>query len=141
MLFFVRIRRPPRATRTDTLFPYTTLFRSSDVRQGAQEDDRGVRNPRRRTLRRGEGDILRRPQRILARLKQLEREERRLVADCAAVGRFQLDTLGGILLGILIAHPPGADDMPDRPLLRPAPRPGHTGARPHPPGTPFHPEQ
>src|SRR3546814_1055076 len=25
------IRRPPRATRTDTLFPYTTLFRSVDV--------------------------------------------------------------------------------------------------------------
>src|SRR3546814_12280046 len=24
------IRRPPRATRTDTLFPYTTLFRSSE---------------------------------------------------------------------------------------------------------------
>src|SRR3546814_8647111 len=27
-LFFVMIRRPPRSTRTDTLFPYTTLFRS-----------------------------------------------------------------------------------------------------------------
>src|SRR3546814_695086 len=27
-LFFLRIRRPPRSTRTDTLFPYTTLFRS-----------------------------------------------------------------------------------------------------------------
>src|SRR3546814_7509797 len=26
--FFLRIRRPPRSTRTDTLFPYTTLFRS-----------------------------------------------------------------------------------------------------------------
>src|SRR3546814_16382246 len=26
--FFLRIRRPSRATRTDTLFPYTTLFRS-----------------------------------------------------------------------------------------------------------------
>src|SRR3546814_7372746 len=26
---FLRIRRPPRATRTDTLFPYTTLFRSA----------------------------------------------------------------------------------------------------------------
>src|SRR3546814_4169347 len=26
--FFVMIRRPPRSTRTDTLFPYTTLFRS-----------------------------------------------------------------------------------------------------------------
>src|SRR3546814_19868808 len=29
--FFLMIRRPPRSTRTDTLFPYTTLFRS--VRQ------------------------------------------------------------------------------------------------------------
>src|SRR3546814_16600651 len=29
--FFVMIRRPPRSTRTDTLFPYTTLFRSPDV--------------------------------------------------------------------------------------------------------------
>src|SRR3546814_6839769 len=26
--FFLRMRRPPRSTRTDTLFPYTTLFRS-----------------------------------------------------------------------------------------------------------------
>src|SRR3546814_3882578 len=28
--FFLMIRRPPRSTRTDTLFPYTTLFRSID---------------------------------------------------------------------------------------------------------------
>src|SRR3546814_1296761 len=28
--FFVMIRRPPRSTRTDTLVPYTPLFRSSD---------------------------------------------------------------------------------------------------------------
>src|SRR3546814_18423107 len=28
-IFFLMIRRPPRSTRTDTLFPYTTLFRSS----------------------------------------------------------------------------------------------------------------
>src|SRR3546814_11370335 len=28
-LFFLMIRRPPRSTRTDTLFPYTTLFRSA----------------------------------------------------------------------------------------------------------------
>src|SRR3546814_1534911 len=27
-MFFLMIRRPPRSTRTDTLFPYTTLFRS-----------------------------------------------------------------------------------------------------------------
>src|SRR3546814_18986052 len=28
IFFFCVIRRPPRSTRTDTLFPYTTLFRS-----------------------------------------------------------------------------------------------------------------
>src|SRR3546814_9932471 len=28
MFFFLMIRRPPRSTRTDTLFPYTPLFRS-----------------------------------------------------------------------------------------------------------------
>src|SRR3546814_10338920 len=27
-VFFIMIRRPPRSNRTDTLFPYTTLFRS-----------------------------------------------------------------------------------------------------------------
>src|SRR3546814_12466848 len=31
--FFLMIRRPPRSTRTDTLFPYTTLFRSMMVTQ------------------------------------------------------------------------------------------------------------
>src|SRR3546814_11481918 len=29
--FFLMIRRPPRSTRTDTLFPYPTLFRSTDA--------------------------------------------------------------------------------------------------------------
>src|SRR3546814_10018483 len=33
------IRRPPRSTRTDTLFPYTTLFRS-DAGEGAERDRR-----------------------------------------------------------------------------------------------------
>src|SRR3546814_13428927 len=30
VFFFLMIRRPPRSTRTDTLFPYTTLFRSRE---------------------------------------------------------------------------------------------------------------
>src|SRR3546814_5426864 len=30
------IRRPPRSTRTDTLFPYTTLFRSLAIGNGRQ---------------------------------------------------------------------------------------------------------
>src|SRR3546814_20216114 len=32
LFFFLMIRRPPRSTRTDTLFPYTTLFRSEITR-------------------------------------------------------------------------------------------------------------
>src|SRR3546814_8543719 len=40
-MFFLMIRRPPRSTRTDTLFPYTTLFRSIGLHQpfGARDDD------------------------------------------------------------------------------------------------------
>src|SRR3546814_13779651 len=34
--FFLMIRRPPRSTRTDTLFPYTTLFRSSLERKAKE---------------------------------------------------------------------------------------------------------
>src|SRR3546814_17852004 len=30
-VFFLMIRRPPRSTRTDTLFPYTSLFRSQGL--------------------------------------------------------------------------------------------------------------
>src|SRR3546814_2848845 len=33
LFFFLMIRRPPRSTRTDTLFPYTTLFRSDRGRE------------------------------------------------------------------------------------------------------------
>src|SRR3546814_5847363 len=36
VVFFVMIRRPPRSTRTDTLFPYTTLFRSVRPRPDAE---------------------------------------------------------------------------------------------------------
>src|SRR3546814_13420870 len=58
--FFLMIRRPPRSTRTDTLFPYTTLFRSRQpvgavdrwidladlpaADRGAVERDRGILN-------------------------------------------------------------------------------------------------
>src|SRR3546814_1848103 len=48
------IRRPPRSTRTDTLFPYTTLFRSEHDRSGLRHDGRpghhaAHRDARRRT--------------------------------------------------------------------------------------------
>src|SRR3546814_12953356 len=35
VFFLLMIRRPPRSTRTDTLFPYTTLFRSRRSRYRA----------------------------------------------------------------------------------------------------------
>src|SRR3546814_1227102 len=37
--FFLMIRRPPRSTRTDTLFPYTTLFRSH-IRSSSTQTNR-----------------------------------------------------------------------------------------------------
>src|SRR3546814_9460708 len=33
------IRRPPRTTRTDTLFPYTTLFRSFEMDEGRHREE------------------------------------------------------------------------------------------------------
>src|SRR3546814_15605005 len=35
LFFFLMIPRPPRSTRTDTLFPYTTLFRSKKIKNQA----------------------------------------------------------------------------------------------------------
>src|SRR3546814_6356913 len=58
VFFFLMIRRPPRSTRTDTLFPYTTLFRS-----GGHRGARRVVRPRRLVLRGAvvAGVIVRRP--------------------------------------------------------------------------------
>src|SRR3546814_9635752 len=61
-VFFLMIRRPPRSTRTDTLFPYPTLFRSSRAagppwtlgcgarQRSAPPDVRGSRRGRRAAL-------------------------------------------------------------------------------------------
>src|SRR3546814_20393083 len=49
-IFFVMIRRPPRSTRTDTLFPYTTLFRSLAQRRAALAARPRVPADRRRVL-------------------------------------------------------------------------------------------
>src|SRR3546814_7054373 len=62
--FFLMLRRPPRSTRTDTLFPYTTLFRSGQQQTHADrrglhveepgDDDSGIR------CKRGHADLRRR---------------------------------------------------------------------------------
>src|SRR3546814_9194849 len=55
------IRRPPRSTRTDTLFPYTTLFRSA--RQGGGQYRGGARQGRRARRHQGRAEMERRAQR------------------------------------------------------------------------------
>src|SRR3546814_7559559 len=50
LFFFLMRRRPPRSTRTDTLFPYTTLFRSlphGPLGDGARAAVNGVADPQR----------------------------------------------------------------------------------------------
>src|SRR3546814_2667793 len=47
MCFFLLIRLPPRSTRTDTLFPYTTLFRSSGTGVAAAQSRAVVQRLRR----------------------------------------------------------------------------------------------
>src|SRR3546814_591711 len=46
LFFFLLIRRPPRSTRTDTLFPYTTLFRSLEdfLARLAHDEDAAARD-------------------------------------------------------------------------------------------------
>src|SRR3546814_3640693 len=53
------IRRPPRSTRTDTLFPYTTLFRSALPRRSARHVAGNIRRPLCRAPRVGTGDAAR----------------------------------------------------------------------------------
>src|SRR3546814_8979085 len=82
VFFFLMIRRPPRSTRTDTLFPYTTLFRSSGHCNSAvifaPHDDaahpRNIAAPSDRTARRGGGAELprRRPERSEEHTSELQ---------------------------------------------------------------------
>src|SRR3546814_5445874 len=91
------IRRPPRSTRTDTLFPYTTLFRSQDVEHHRLE---------------------------LLELDRLEQDRRRVIfldaLDRRGLARagheddrasdVAVDPLGGIAAVLLALQPPVHED-------------------------------
>src|SRR3546814_19761494 len=85
--FVLLIRRPPRSTRTDTLFPYTTLFRSKRRRQVGTPpgEPRGVPVGSTRRLRR--------------RLHGADGEE-----ECLAVG-----VIDSVVVGDHVAGPGGID--------------------------------
>src|SRR3546814_1695766 len=55
-LFFLMIRRPPRSTRTDTLFPYTTLCRSGDESGQPHPEQQHARNQHGHVVRPEEDD-------------------------------------------------------------------------------------
>src|SRR3546814_15427580 len=76
------IRRPPRSTRTDTLFPYTTLFRSLDIGADPELDEQADR------LAQG-GDFLAPELRAEpdSRVERLQRCQIRLGDRAGAVGR------------------------------------------------------
>src|SRR3546814_11596891 len=77
LFFFLMIRRPPRSTRTDTLFPYTTLFRSEIERPDEPH-----------------GDVFRQAAALAGKNEQIAREEQHR-ADAGAVAREAAGPCGG----------------------------------------------
>src|SRR3546814_13259502 len=91
LFFFLMIRRPPRSTRTDTLFPYTTPFRSGErlggivhvarrqieaLGPGRRNDVRGVAAQQQRAVPHRREDVA--PQRRDRLLQRRDRKSTRL---------------------------------------------------------------
>src|SRR3546814_8005908 len=77
-VFFLMIRRPPRSTRTDTLFPYPTLFRSEQAaRKGLQRPERRLEPQRKCDTPRRHQQPVRRPA-VLSPAHLLSGRRRRL---------------------------------------------------------------
>src|SRR3546814_18874566 len=99
-VFFLMIRRPPRSTRTDTLFPYTTLFRSIDafdllVHDRAEQFVLGSEACVQRRLRdtRRAHDLIQRGRTVAVRAELVQGHRQQLVSDRSDV--FELGTTGG----------------------------------------------
>src|SRR3546814_18142838 len=94
VLILLMIRRPPRSTRTDTLFPYTTLFRSLvEQRVGFRGVEGGISLAVRRLVERavGQHQVVRRQAEAvvddLVDLGAVDAERRRLAVTGVAVQR------------------------------------------------------
>src|SRR3546814_2902367 len=70
ILFFLMIRRPPGSTRTATLFPYTTLFRSPRSAQ------RSIGGPQRRDERERERQLREQARRVVKKIRRAHGDRR-----------------------------------------------------------------
>src|SRR3546814_6201684 len=94
------IRRPPRSTRTDTLFPYTTLFRSAQISQYVQYDLTGsVIGDLAPTVRMHDGDAVG-VQDMLGAAGLAQGIDRRVLNQPELVGGFAVSGFGEILHGL-----------------------------------------
>src|SRR3546814_14875021 len=119
--FFLMIRLPPRSTRTDTLFPYPTLFRSS-VRSGPVEHGVPTQSGKGPDADRQQGGEAHRDRCDLQRRRQLGGElvpHRLASADRAA--EVALDDPAdpcGVLSGERIVEPVAVTERLDRKSTR-----------------------
>src|SRR3546814_1477183 len=114
VIFFLMIRRPPRSTRTDTLFPYTTLFRSRDH----------PRRPRQAVVRRGKAPPeLRRLRRCdrqgeaLGRQGQVRPQDRPVVVDRSEEHTSELQSLMRISYAVFCLKKKNTKEDPKHPRL------------------------
>src|SRR3546814_341419 len=91
VFFFLRFRRPPRSTRTDPLFPYTTLFRSYSKSPG-ESQPRWFKPARHRTAGRGsKGSGEAGIQRLTRRQQVPDRIDRQLKPGLVGIVEGDLD--------------------------------------------------
>src|SRR3546814_6701474 len=101
VFFFLMIRRPPSSTRTDTLCPYTTLFRSRSVAPIPEGHDGPARSPH------GDG-------------RGSKSQLRRLLEDRLVQREICLQLLQPRILALQILHPPHLIDLQAAIFLAPA---------------------
>src|SRR3546814_20280111 len=101
------IRRPPRSTRTDTLFPYTTLFRSRPHRVGGVVmpiDAKRIEEDARPRLHQEFDDLARCIAKIDIRRRGIATVDHREAVEIAMDARQSLDPRGGLANQIGRAH-------------------------------------
>src|SRR3546814_18817661 len=113
------IRRPPRSTRTDTLFPYTTLFRSRSNSRGVGGDGlREIGVERRRREAHERPGRLRNSHRGASHLHHALGNQRRQTVELRGkmVNRTAVASAGRLEIDRAVAPPP-FDDVPAQPVL------------------------